>query len=148
MFPPNRPRIWVAFDFDGTLAEFHGWGGPITQACPIAPAVALAKQHLDYGDHVVIFTARVVPVIPFSVENQRQNAEDVLQIQQWCLHHLGQALFVTAQKDYRISIYYDDRAVQMKLNTGEILGDNTIIHPAPSASQAFIESLQAPENPK
>ena len=35
MFPPNRPRIWVAFDFDGTLAEFHGWGGLITQACPI-----------------------------------------------------------------------------------------------------------------
>jgi len=119
---------WIGVDFDGTIAHYEGWnGGELGK--PIASMVERVKKWLAEGHTVKIFTARVGATglisgvgnhdgIDFANE-QRQK------IQQWCLEHLGIELEVTATKDFAMIELWDDRAVQVKANTGEPVGFST-----------------------
>jgi hypothetical protein len=103
---------WIAVDFDGTLAEYHGWAGGHLGA-PIPAMVDRVKLWLEEGKDVRIFTARVsTPVL------ETRQAE-VRAIEAWCEKHIGRVLPITNAKDYAMEELWDDRAVEVKTNTGE-----------------------------
>lgn len=89
---------WVGVDFDGTLSN-HG--------APVPRMVARVREWIAAGVNVRVFTA---------------HAEDPhrrLQIEGWCVKHLGGPLKVTNKKDALCMALWDDRAVQVVPNTGE-----------------------------
>lgn len=106
-------EAWIGVDLDGTLAyhvtgdESMGFIGD-----PIPAMVERVKQWLSEGKQVRIFTARVCE--DFTGEIKRR-------IQAWCMEHIGAVLPVTNQKDYNMVELWDDRAVQVITNTGEVV---------------------------
>lgn len=103
---------WIGVDFDGTLARYDGWKGETVLGEPIIPMVSLVKNWLAEGLDVRIFTARAYD---FSEEGKAA-------IEVWCYEHIGQSLPITCVKDFYMEEFYDDRAVQVEFNTGEIVG--------------------------
>jgi len=103
---------WIGVDFDGVLATYDGWKGPEHCGEPIPAMVDRVKLWLKGGTQVRILTSRVGSAYPDQVEPARQA------IQAWCLKHLGTTLPVTCEKDQRMFLFYDDRAVEMVTNTG------------------------------
>lgn len=114
---------WIGCDLDGTLAHYDGWKGIEHIGAPIPKMVERVKRWLSEGREVRIFTARVDGGLG-GVE-----AEDVAavrhHIEQWCLQHVGQIIPVTNVKDFGMIELWDDRAVQVKANTGEAYGPST-----------------------
>lgn len=103
---------WIGVDLDGTLAHYDGWKGPEHIGAPIPAMVDLVKEYLAKGTTVKIFTARVHD----GLESTRKRIED------WSEEHIGTRLEVTNVKDFGMVTLYDDRAVQVRPNTGEIVG--------------------------
>lgn len=65
------------------------------------------KKWLDEGRDVRIFTARAsVP-------------EQVPYVHAWCKKHFGRELPVTNVKDFAMKELWDDRAIQVIMNTGK-----------------------------
>jgi len=132
---------WIGVDFDGTLANYGTWAGPGNFGEPIAPMVDRVKRWLADGHEVRIFTARVSPLNrcfdpddsppPIrdsgSIVTDRESdaAQAVVGIRQWCRQHIGQVLPITNVKDYSMHELWDDRAVQVRMNTGEVVGHST-----------------------
>jgi hypothetical protein len=118
---PTHPQGWIAVDFDGTLAEYHGWSE--TLGAPIMPMVERVKRWLAEGRDVRIFTARLhgedYTIGPMDLSQPDSQA---WKIRTWCLHHLGQILTITRVKDIHMIELWDDRAVQVEANTGKIIG--------------------------
>ena len=112
---------WIGFDLDGTLAlsssdgKFHR----TFIGEPIPATVDLLKKYLDEGRDVKILTARV------STNGTMVSIYDALTsrylIRSWSKKHLGKKLDVVCVKDFRMHLLYDDRVVQVKTDTGEIL---------------------------
>lgn len=99
---------WIGVDLDGTLAEYSGWHGPGTIGDPVPRMVERVKAWRRAGIEVRIFTARAA-----------QGETFLRPIFDWCVRHLGEALPVTAAKDWLMIELWDDRAVQVVANTGE-----------------------------
>ena len=120
---------WIAVDFDGTLATYGTWLGPDHMGEPIAPMVDRVKRWLAEGREVRIFTARVGPSGRANgvgqIDDDSFASQQRRQIQQWCRQYIGQELAVTATKDFGMVELWDDRAVQVRMNTGEIVGHST-----------------------
>jgi hypothetical protein len=108
--------VGLASTFDGTLAKYGASSGISTIGAPVPLMVERVKQWLASGLEVRIFTARV------SDPDRRTRAKVIADIEDWCLQHLGQKLPVTNVKDYSMTRLYDDRAVQVEVNTGRIIG--------------------------
>ena len=105
---------WRAWDLDGTLALYSSWKGIEHIGEPIKPTVDILKSQLEAGEYCKIFTARISsPNIELSAIKAP--------IEHWCLKHLGQVLEITNEKDIYCSVIYDDRAIQVIHNTGEIV---------------------------
>jgi hypothetical protein len=114
---------WIAVDLDGTLAVYDHWRGPDHIGEPIPAMVERVKRWLAEGRDVRIFTARVS-----SDGSLDRNAEVMAArwaIAMWAKQHLGQQIPVTNVKDYRMIELWDDRAVQVEMNTGAVLGRST-----------------------
>ena len=105
---------WIGVDLDGTLAEYTEWRGIEHIGDPIPPMVNRVKLWLIEGKEVRIFTARA---------GHSQLAHEC--IKTWCLKHIGQELPITNRKDFQMLEYWDDRAVQVRMNTGERVGFST-----------------------
>lgn len=100
---------WIGVDLDGTLAFYDGWKGGDHIGPPVPAMLERVKQWLADGVEVKIFTARASePAL-------------VAPIEAWCERHLGQRLPVTNIKDFRMIALYDDRAIQVKFNTGRLV---------------------------
>jgi hypothetical protein len=112
---------WYGVDLDGTLAHYKGWQGSTHIGLPVEPMLERVKKWLKQGKTVKIMTARVNP--------KNADAEVAREtISAWTEMYLGQALESTHEKDFGMIELYDDRAVQVVFNTGEIVGkvnDNT-----------------------
>jgi hypothetical protein len=107
---------WIGVDLDGTLAEYHGWNGIEHIGDPIPPMFARVKSWLNDGKTVKIFTARV---------SGRDGMEKDLaryHIWKWCEKHGLPLLEVTNVKDFGMLELWDDRAVQVEMNTGRRIG--------------------------
>lgn len=109
---------WRGVDLDGTLAFYPPPPGQKIGP-PVPRMLVRVKRWLAAGEEVRIVTARVGTfegmddTIPAMIAEQRSL------IEAWCLEHLGQALPVTAVKDFSMSELWDDRAIQVIVNTGE-----------------------------
>jgi hypothetical protein len=133
---------WIGVDFDGTLATYDKWVHESHCGEPIAPMVKLVKKWRAEGRDVRIFTARVFPVafaaptafhgewaiipgVGLPSERIKGCGLAITAIQAWCKEHLGEILPITCVKDYGMIELYDDRAVQVRANTGELVGEST-----------------------
>jgi hypothetical protein len=98
----------IAVDLDGTLAYYDKWRGETHIGKPIPKMLERVKNTLAEGKMVKIFTARANK--PKSVEA----------IKKWCIKYIGQELPITNIKEPRMGEFWDDRAVSIEKNTGEI----------------------------
>lgn len=121
---------WIGFDLDGTLAVYTQWHGPDQIGEPIAPMIEQLKRFRKRNTEVRIFTARVYYGPPGSYASEdafwrrKQDAITARRaIQEWCLRHIGEVLPITCVKDFGMIALFDDRCVQVRKNTGEMLGD-------------------------
>lgn len=100
---------WIGVDLDGTLARYDGWRGIEHIGEPVPAMVDRVKAWLAEGRDVRIFTARV------SGDDAAKAADFIFD---WCVVHIGQPLAITNQKDFAMVELWDDRAVQVEINTG------------------------------
>jgi hypothetical protein len=117
---------WIGVDLDGTLAHYEAWKGQMNIGAPIPAMVARVKRWIAAGHEVRIFTARVASTQVHNLDGTPHDSAGVVAaIQAWCLEHLGVALAVTCVKDWGMIELWDDRAVQVRMNTGEPVGQST-----------------------
>ncbi|MBL4584494.1 MAG: hypothetical protein JKX83_07745 [Pseudomonadales bacterium] len=103
----GKAKGWIGVDLDGTLAYYDGWMGHFHIGEPIAPMLERVQKWLSNGQEVRILTARA------SVPEHKKFVE--LWLQQ---HGLGE-LQVTHSKDYGMIELWDDRCIQVAVNTGQ-----------------------------
>lgn len=105
----EQDKHWIGVDLDATLAAYRGWKGPKHIGRPLPKMVRRIKRWLNDGKQVKIFTARVS-----GDDGTARRA-----IKKFCLEVFGQELPITNRKDqYCVSIW-DDKAHNMKANTGD-----------------------------
>ena len=109
---------WIGVDLDGTLAHFDHFRGWNHVGDPVAEIVDLVKRLLLDGVEVRVFTARVAPV--GSIDGSHIEIAKAA-IEAWCKMHVGQRLQVTCIKDVHCIRIYDDIAVAVRKNVGELL---------------------------
>lgn len=100
---------WIGVDFDGTLAEYHGYvpGGHFGD--PIPAMMARVKAWLAEGVEVKIMTARAA------------DPDEARKVQDWCERNGLPRLPITDRKDFGMIELWDDRAVSVEANTGRDL---------------------------
>lgn len=109
----SKPAGWVGVDLDGTLAKYEGWRGVEHVGEPVPAMLLRVRRWLVRGIDVRIFTARVGPQRDVNETIRAREA-----IERWCVEHFGQALPITATKDFAMRELWDDRCVQVEPNTG------------------------------
>lgn len=119
-FDPNEK--WVGMDLDSTLMyhedeQGHEFGEPILKMADIV------HGYLRLGIAVRIFTARAYPWESSTVARFKQEhyETDILPIKAWCKKVFGVELPVTCMKTPHMIELYDDRAIAVEKNTGEII---------------------------
>ena len=138
MHEHDKPNGWLAIDFDGTLATYNTWIGADHVGEAIQPMVERVKRWLAAGWEVRIFTARVYPLLIVRPDDDprlalrvphpfggRDSETAVRVIQDFCRRHFGRVLTITCVKDYGMAELYDDRCVQVRPNTGELVGGSS-----------------------
>lgn len=114
---------WIGVDLDGTLAVYTTWQGPTHIGEPIKPMVERVKGWLESGREVRVFTARVSTA---HWDRSDETVELITEaIAQWTEEHIGQRLVATCVKDFHMIELWDDRAVQVEMNTGNPVGYST-----------------------
>jgi hypothetical protein len=99
---------WIGIDLDGTLARSdnrsdRGIGNPV-------PKMMTRLNHLiQEGYRIKIFTARA------------SDPAEIILIKKWLTENGLPELEITNVKDYGMMLLYDDRAIQVITNTGEIV---------------------------
>lgn len=106
---------WIGVDLDGTLAHYSGWQGGDHIGEPIPAMVERVKAWVAEGRDVRVFTARAYRS-PYTTKVEYDIV--INEIHEWCETHIGRKLPVTNQKDYGMVELYDDRCVQVIMNTG------------------------------
>lgn len=104
MTDERKNKSWIGVDLDGTLAHYDHYRGDEYIGEPITPMVDRVKQFIKEGKDVRLFTAR-----------QPHPA-----IRRWMTKHLGVILPITNVKDQYMQALYDDRAIGVERNTGEL----------------------------
>lgn len=99
---------WIGVDLDGTLAQWQAGHDSRHIGPPVEAMLARVKRWVSMGIEVRIFTARA------SVESH------IPPVQEWLKEHGLEGLQVTNVKDYRMLQLWDDRAIQVIPNTGEL----------------------------
>ena len=116
-------RGWIGVDLDGTLAHYDGWNGGAIGG-PVPAMLRRVEDWLAMGREVRVFTARVAATgkrkATGEIDSQEFADEQRKLIQDWTQKHLGARLAVTAVKDFAMAELWDDRAVGVKLNEGEL----------------------------
>ena len=100
---------WIGIDLDGTLATYQRWEGSDHFGDVLEPMKIRIQQWLDNQIEVRIFTARA---------SQEKN---IAPLQAWLVEQGLGELAVTNTKDYDLLQIWDDRAVEVEANTGNIL---------------------------
>ena len=106
----ENPNEWIGVDLDKTLAFYDEWRGPEHIGEPIPQMLSRVLKWLEEGKQVKIFTARA------------DTPENIPYVEEWCRLNIGRVLPVTNVKDQNMIQLWDDRAIQVYPNTGEIIG--------------------------
>lgn len=112
---------WIGVDLDGTLAEYTPAIEKIGK--PIGPMLARVRQWLAEGRTVKIFTARAA--IP----------KQIRAIKIWLAENGLPPLEVTNVKDFSMIELWDDRCVQVCINTGMPVSENKNHSQAPGSQR-------------
>lgn len=108
---------WIGFDLDGTLAKYDGWKGIEHIGEPVKRMVLLATLLHRLGKKIKILTARVAP------RDDGEGGDRARKfVEKWCEKNLGFVPEITYNKDASMAALFDDRAVAVEQNTGNILG--------------------------
>lgn len=108
----NAPRSkgFIGVDLDGTLAHYkEGDCHNCVVGKPIEPMMQRVRRWLKQGKEIKIFTARA------------RDPQQVAVIKQWLREQNLPDLEITNIKEPAMIEFYDDRAVAVKKNTGEIV---------------------------
>ena len=111
-------KKWIGVDLDGTLAEYDSWIGPENIGKPIGKMVDRVERWIDEGKTVKILTARVAHA--FGKEEAKKSRK---YIREWLIDVFGEdgeKIEITCVKDQKMEELWDDRAISIKKNTGEI----------------------------
>ena len=119
----NIRRGWIAVDLDGTLAEYAGWRGPETIGRAIPKMLERVRFWILAGIPVKVFTARA------------SDPRQVPYIRSWLDKYQLQEVKITHVKDFDMIELWDDRAISIQRNTGEILGGESRIRIAEVSSE-------------
>lgn len=106
-------KHWVGVDLDGTLAIYDTWQGPAHIGAAIPKSVEFVKALLNAGMTVKILTARVCSRTP-----PEDLAVAIKAINAFCMEQFGRTLEITAEKDWDLMEFYDDRAITVEYNQG------------------------------
>lgn len=108
----NEFDPWIGFDLDGTLAYYEsGYCEKGIVGDPIPSMITVLRSWLEKGATVKIFTARA------------NSPEHVQLIRAWLKKQGLPDLEITDTKGPGMVLGYDDRIIQVRKNTGEILGN-------------------------
>jgi hypothetical protein len=110
----------IAVDLDGTLAHYDHWRGIEHIGAPVPKMLARVKEWIAKGEEVVIFTARITPHPDFETETEARLRDGIGHIQNWLEKQGLPRLRVTNIKDPGMSVFWDDRAVGVQPNTGNV----------------------------
>jgi hypothetical protein len=108
MDPRKDNDGWIGVDLDGTLAHYDHFRGEDHVGAPVEEMVKKVNKWLAEGRDVRLFTAR----------------KPSPAVRRWMEEHLTKILPITATKDYKMQVLYDDRAVQVKRNTGKTAAED------------------------
>lgn len=112
----QKDKYHIAVDLDGTLALYdHGKYDPDKIGLPIPKMVARVKNWLKMGYKVSIFTARMSPCRPIE-----ERLKTFQLIKDWCREYIGQELDAVCEKNPDMNEFWDDKAIGVIHNTGEI----------------------------
>lgn len=111
----EQSKSWVGVDFDGCLAYCTTCNDALGE--PVPKMLRRVKTLLAAGFRVKIFTARVDGENPPGHPTTEQCRE---LLKQWCVKHIGQELEITNRKDCYMIALYDDRAVGIETDTGNL----------------------------
>lgn len=115
---------WIGIDLDGTLAHYDGWKGIAHIGDPVPAMAARVLQWHAEGRAMKIFTARV--------SHEPERSMVIRTIHNWLHHHGLPLLDVTNVKDFAMVELWDDRAVQVQMNTGRRV-DEVVVFGSPAA---------------
>lgn len=116
---------WIGVDLDGTLAHYTKWESFEHVGEPIKPMVERVKKWLSSGREVRIFTARCFGYSSDTGAFTLPIPEAIAAVNRFCFEQFGQHLPITNIKDIGMVELWDDRAVQVRINTGEPVGFST-----------------------
>lgn len=102
----EEETFYIGVDLDGTLAFFDGWKGNDHIGQPIPLMLERVKKWLNDGKAVKCFTARAA------------NPENIPYVREWLDKYGLHSLDITCIKDQYMTEFWDDRAIQVKPNTG------------------------------
>jgi hypothetical protein len=102
-------------DLDGTLAEYNGWKGIDHVGKAIPKMLDRVKGWISEGIEIIIFTARA------------DDPDSIPAIVDWLEENGIGGLEITNIKTHNISRIYDDRAIQVKRNDGDLIGDESLM---------------------
>ncbi|WP_309400445.1 hypothetical protein [Cerasicoccus maritimus] len=106
--PEPDPTPWIGVDLDGTLAKFQSWRGIGHVGKPIPDMMERVRRWRSEGIKVKIFTARA-------------QYEDYLPpIRKWLKKQKLEDMEITNELDPYVLEIWDDRAIQVISNTGQI----------------------------
>ncbi|MCJ9696907.1 hypothetical protein MOV76_35685 [Rhizobium sp. PRIMUS64] len=116
---------WIGIDLDGTLAHYDKWRGIDHIGDPVPAMASRVLQWHAEGRAMKIFTARVAgpPV---------ERRQVIRIIHNWLHRHGLPVLEVTNVKDFAMIELWDDRAVQVQMNTGRRV-DEVVVYGSPAA---------------
>lgn len=111
-----KDQGWIGVDFDKTLAHYETGDFEKPLGAPVPLMLRRVKEWLKAGKEVRIFTARVSH--DGTARRLLEASREHRKIEAWCTEHLGCIIPVTCTKDNRMNELWDDRAVQVRPNTG------------------------------
>ncbi len=100
---------WHGFDLDGTMAKDDGWKGREYIGPPIKKIIEKIQKLQDAGKKVKVLTARAF------------DKKAIKPIQDWMKNNNIPLLEITNEKDPGMIDLHDDRAVQVRKNTGNLV---------------------------
>lgn len=100
---------WIGIDLDGTLARSDNVLNPSMIGDPVPKMMNRLNQLKQDGYRIKIFTARA------------SDPEQILLVRKWLTENGLPELEITNVKDYGMILLFDDRAIQVITNTGEIV---------------------------
>jgi hypothetical protein len=111
----DDPTPWIGVDLDGVLVIDEGWKGASCIGAPIVRMIKRVQKWMDDGQRVKIFTARANPLVDTPEESYE---ERMYHLKLWIALIFKRDIEITYEKDLYMIELWDDRCVQVELNTG------------------------------